>query len=200
MPEPRNAETRERILEGAAVAVARHGLAKLDMADVSQTAGVSRGTVYRYFPSRGDLLTQLARREGERLRAGLVEALERAPAGPERILAAFRNGVELVREHRALQRLLETDPAFVLRALRAQLPGIKAQLGPILEPLLADTNLVRRGSASAAQLVDWTLRLMISAYLFPDPHPDEMTRGITAVYRALLTEPSPAPARKRRKQ
>src|SRR5262245_35161324 len=59
----RPAATRERILDGAARALARHGLAKLGMQDVSQQAAVSRGTLYRYFPNRDDLLTTLARHE-----------------------------------------------------------------------------------------------------------------------------------------
>ena len=52
--------TRERILDGAMAAIARHGLAKLGMSDVSVSAGVSRGTLYRYFPSREELLRDLA--------------------------------------------------------------------------------------------------------------------------------------------
>ena len=47
-----NLRTRERILDGAMAAIARHGLSKLGMSDVSHSAGVSRGTLYRYFPSR----------------------------------------------------------------------------------------------------------------------------------------------------
>ncbi|MBM4265442.1 MAG: TetR/AcrR family transcriptional regulator [Deltaproteobacteria bacterium] len=199
MAEIRTLETRERILEGAAVAVARHGLAKLDMADVSQSAGVSRGTIYRYFPSRRDLLMHMARREGELLRERLLEELESVPAGAERLAVALRHAIAATREHPALQRLLETDPAFVLRALRVQLPGIKAQLGPILEPLLADTSLVREGGISAASLVDWMLRLMVSAYLFPDPDPEEMPRVVGAVYRALTSEEG-APRRTARRR
>jgi AcrR family transcriptional regulator len=55
--------TRERILDGAVQAVALHGLSKLGMSDVSRSAGVARGTVYRYFASRDELLNALAARE-----------------------------------------------------------------------------------------------------------------------------------------
>lgn len=178
-------DTRDRILDGAAQAIALHGLAKLDMGDVSHSSGVSRGTLYRYFPTRDRLLVELARHEGERLRARMHAAIAEAPAGPERILVAAEHATRHVREHPVLQRILETDPAFVLRALREQFPLIKAELEPMLGPLLAETALARGGIATAQQLLDWTVRLMISAYLFPDDHPDGMARGLTATYQVL---------------
>src|SRR5579885_3233177 len=49
-------ETRDKILEGARQAISVHGLKRVGMSDVSDAAGVSRGTLYRYFPSREQLL------------------------------------------------------------------------------------------------------------------------------------------------
>ena len=191
-------DTRDRILDGAVEAVARHGLAKLDMRDVSATSGVSRGTLYRYFPGRRALLAELARREGLRFKAEMLAAIEAAPRGPERILVALQHATRHVREHRALQRLLETDPAFVLRGLRAELPRIARELQPVLGPLLADVEPVRRGVATAEQLVEWMLRLMISAFLLPASDPDDMARGLTATYRVLTAHPSPQARRRKR--
>ena len=73
--------TRARILEGAATAVARHGLAKLDMSDVSAISGVSRGTLYRYFPNRDALLAEYA---------------ARTPAGPVLTPADVANAIYLL--------------------------------------------------------------------------------------------------------
>lgn len=190
--------TRDRILDGAVEAVARHGLAKLDMRDVSTTSGVSRGTLYRYFPGRGALLAELARREGMRFKAEMLAAIEAAPAGPERILVALQHATRRVHGHRALQRLLETDPAFVLRGLREQLPRIAREFEPVLGPLLADVEPVRRGVATTEQMVEWTLRLMISAFLLPVRDPDEMARGLAATYRVLTAHPSPRARRRTR--
>jgi AcrR family transcriptional regulator len=182
--------TRERILDGAAKAVARHGLAKLDMRDVSVSSGVSRPTLYRYFPRRDVLLAHLAQREGLRLRERMLRAIEEAPRGPERILVALEHATRHVGEHPVLQRLLETDPGFLLRGLRLYFPSVKADLGHVLGPLLQETQLVRRGIVTTEQLIDWMLRLMVSAFLLPHAEPDAMTEGLTAVYR-ILTAPSP---------
>jgi AcrR family transcriptional regulator len=179
-------DTRDRILDGATDAIARHGLAKLEMRDVSVASGVSRGTVYRYFPSRHALLAELSAREGLRFKQEMLEAIESAPPGPERLLVALQHAVRRVRGHPILQRLLETDPALVLRALRAQFPQIKADFHHLLAPLLGDLALVRQGAVDGDQLVDWMMRLMVSAFLLPPSCPDEMIEGLTAVYRVLV--------------
>jgi len=190
--------TRERILDGAAAAVALHGLAKLDMADVCAGAGLSRGTIYRHFPNRDAILAALAEREGLRLKERMLAAIADAPAGQERILVALRLFVEHVNEHPALQRLLETDPALVLRELRARFDALRAEFAQVLVPLLRRVDLVRHEIVTAEQLVDWMMRLMVSAFLFPDPRPGETARSLTALYRSLSAELA-APAKPRRR-
>jgi TetR/AcrR family transcriptional regulator, repressor for uid operon len=181
---PNDPPTRDRILDGAVDAAARHGLAKLGMGDVSVSAAVSRGTVYRYFPNRRALLRALARREGRRFQERVAEAVRGAPPA-ERIRVAIEHATRHAREHPVLRRIVDTDPAFVLQALRREYPAIRATIHDLLAPLLRDTEPVRRGIASEDQLVDWLTRVMISAFLLPDPSPDEMTRGLTAIYRLL---------------
>ena len=181
--------TRDRILDGAMRAVARHGLVKLRMGDVSQSAGLSRGTVYRYFPNREKLLDELARREADRFQKQLLAELEKAEPKEERIRVALLYAARLASEHPVLRRLLETDSAFVLGFIREQLPVVRAVIHELLAPVLEESSLVRAGIATPQQLVDWLTRVMISAYLFPDPHPDEMVRALAAVHRALTVTP-----------
>src|SRR5271169_2657912 len=117
-----NPRTRARILDGALQAIARHGLSKLGMSDVSEYAGVSRGTLYRYFPGREELLQSLATFESERFQQRLGEALRSTPPGAARLRIALQHVTGYVNEHPAIQRLIENEPAFVLRYLRAQFP------------------------------------------------------------------------------
>lgn len=196
-----SARTRERILDGAATAVARHGLAKLEMSDVSASSGVSRGTLYRYFPNRDVLLDALASHEARLFKERMLAAIEQTPPGPERIRVALEHATRHVREHAGLQRMLETDPAYVLAGLREQFDSLKEDFGALLGPLLQESELVRARVVTADQLVDWTMRLMVSAYLLPEQRPDEMTQGLTAVYRILtarLDARATAPAARRR--
>jgi AcrR family transcriptional regulator len=187
-----NPRTRARILDGALQAIARHGLAKLGMSDVSEHAGVSRGTLYRYFPSREELLQSLAAAESERFQRRVVEAVRGAPMGEARLRAALQHVARYVNEHPAIPRLIETEPAFVLRYLRDQFPALCAATGSFLAPLLAETRPIRRGVATTEQLVEWLTRMMISAVLFPAADPDGMARSLTAVY-GLLSSSAPEP-------
>jgi AcrR family transcriptional regulator len=188
-PDPRE-RTRARILDGAAEAVARHGLSKLDMGDVSESAGVSRGTVYRYFRGRDELLAELSVHESLRFWEGCIEGLRGAPSPEARIRLLLLRATRQVAEHPALQRLLETDPAFVLGAVQRQFPTIRAQLHEVLAPHLEATALVEGGVVELDQLVDWLTRLLITVFLIPGPR-DETDRGLAALF-GLLTAPERA--------
>ena len=188
-----NPQTRARILDGALQAIGCHGLAKLGMNDVSEHAGVSRGTVYRYFPSREALLQSLAAFEAARFQQRVGEALRSAPPGADRLRIVLQHVARYVNEHPAIPRLIENEPAFVLRYVRQQFPQLCAATAAVLAPVLGGTRPVRQNVATTAQLIDWFTRMMISAVLFPDPDPDGMARGLTAVY-GLLVAPATRPA------
>jgi AcrR family transcriptional regulator len=189
--------TRERILDGAMRAIARHGLTKLGMNDVSESAGVSRGTLYRYFPSREELLESLAEHESRRFRQSVDDALRAAPAGETRLEVALRQVARYAREHPAIRRIVETEPAFVLGYLRDEFPALRAITYELFAPVLGETRPVRVGAVTAEQMVDWLTRVMISAVLLPDPEPEQMARGLTAVYRLLATPSASRPRIKR---
>ena len=52
-------EARRRLLDAAGHCIVRRGNAQIRMAEVADEAGVSRSTVYRYFPGRDDVLLEL---------------------------------------------------------------------------------------------------------------------------------------------
>jgi len=49
---------------------------------------------------------------------------------------------------------------------------------------------VREGVVTAEQLVGRITRMMVSIFLFPDPHPDEMAASMKAIYPILAIEPA----------
>jgi AcrR family transcriptional regulator len=200
MPVDLNLRTRERILDGAMAAIARHGLSKLGMSDVSLSAGVSRGTLYRYFPNREELLQSLATFETARFQARVEAALRDAPGDASQLEAALQLVTRYVQEHPAIRRIIATEPAFVLEYLRGQFPALCAVVGTFVAPLLAQTEPVRTGLVTTEQMVDWMTRVMISAVLFPDTDPNRMAHGLTAVYRLMAGAPAPARRRRRRKE
>jgi AcrR family transcriptional regulator len=177
--------TEERLLDAALVSVARHGLSKLTMADVSAVAGVSRGTAYRYFPNVEALLCRLGQREASRFEQRVWEAMEQTPPGPQRLQVVLEYAAGLARDHPLVHRLPETDPGLVLVALRERFPSLLAAFERLLAPLLAETSWVRAGAVSQRTLANWTARVLVSNFLFPDPEPEAMAASLANVHRML---------------
>lgn len=63
----KRAETRERLFEAALVEFREFGLAAAQVDRIAKAAGVVRGTFYFHFPSKDDVLLELARRISERI-------------------------------------------------------------------------------------------------------------------------------------
>lgn len=185
-----HADTHERILDGAVRAVLRHGLGRLAMRDVGRYAGVARGTVYRHFANREALLEEMAQREGERFMRQWKETLAAAPP-EERLQVAFAWPARFAREYPLLQKLVESDPDFVLRSVRESYPAVRQTLAQLLGPVMAESALARRGLVSVDQLVDWASRVLISAFLIPEEEPESIARGLAAVHRTLTDDIRP---------
>lgn len=59
MARPRSEEKRLALLNAAAQTVAEHGLAAAPTSMIAKKAGVAEGTLFRYFPTKDDLLNDL---------------------------------------------------------------------------------------------------------------------------------------------
>ena len=160
------AATRDRILEGALAALGRVGPRRLTMSDVSDRAGLSRGTVYRYFPTKEDLLAVLAEYEQDRFADGLRRALEED--GPDPSLAAVVEYIiNYLRQHPALPLMIDVEPEFVLAFLRRQLPVFHRITEELLGPVMSNARPVREGILTVAELNELLLRVVLSVFLVP---------------------------------
>ncbi|MGP3983785.1 TetR/AcrR family transcriptional regulator [Streptomyces sp. KR80] len=87
-------EARRRIVEAATACIDRVGLAKTSLSDVAAEAGVTRQTVYRYFPSLADILRAVALAGVEefagRMERHLASSGSAAEAAVESVVFAVR--------------------------------------------------------------------------------------------------------------
>jgi AcrR family transcriptional regulator len=83
----RLAEREQTIVDAARSAAAAGGMAAVQIAAVAESAGIAAGTVYRYFPSKNDLVAALMNAVAERELAAMRAAADAAP-GPLSALAA----------------------------------------------------------------------------------------------------------------
>ena len=82
--------TVDLILEAARRAIAERGPGKLTLSAVASAAGISRPTLYRWFPTKADLLAAIAAYEEERFDIGLQQVIDAHRAPRRRLDAALR--------------------------------------------------------------------------------------------------------------
>src|SRR6266496_2508059 len=152
---PRYDRTAAAILDAAAHALSEHG-SSTNMADVAAAAGVSRATLYRYYPDREALLDALASHALSEAAARLADAgLDRAPVeqAVERIVRALtavgdRYAV-LVREQ------VQGDPGEIERLVAAPMRAVFARgigSGLLRQDIPADVLLELFGGTLVAAL------------------------------------------------
>jgi AcrR family transcriptional regulator len=163
-------EVTSRVVEGALRAIARFGLTKLTVDDVAREAGISRATLYRYFPGRGAVLAAVVESETARLQRGLDDALADATSLSEALAAVAGFGAAAFVGHEALQHLLATEPGTVL-------PHLCFSGADTLLRVAADRiapHLCRfMGPLEARRTGELLARIVLSYALAPPPGPTE---------------------------
>lgn len=120
--------TTERILEATLEVLARSGPRKLSLSDVAATAGVSRPTLYRWYPSKEDLLEAFGRYEQEKYDAGIADAVA-GLEGEARLEAVLRFIVKFQHSY-SLRRLVDVEPEHVVHQMTRVLPIMRKRLLP----------------------------------------------------------------------
>jgi AcrR family transcriptional regulator len=109
----RLAARRSAILAAARDAAAEGGMAAVQIAPVAARANVAAGTVYRYFPSKSDLISELIAEVSRDELAAIRRAADAAP-GPSSALAAAVTTVAVhVLSHRKLAWGILAEPVDV---------------------------------------------------------------------------------------
>ena len=113
---------RERILEIAKEAFARHG-ANASLDEIAKRVGVGPGTLYRHFPTRGELLQAVYRAELEKL-AAAEQKLSQTMAPTEALRAWLLLFVDAIAAKQLIAPALNTllgDPKKVFEASYAKM-------------------------------------------------------------------------------
>lgn len=86
---PQQAATRARILGVATGLFYANGVHAVGVNEIAARAHASKLSLYRYFPSKDELVTAMLTEHSERIHAWLRRHTADAPAGPERVLSVF---------------------------------------------------------------------------------------------------------------
>jgi AcrR family transcriptional regulator len=187
VPGPFNA-TEERILDATLRLLGRRGVRRLAMSEISEAAGISRGTLYRYFPSKEHVLIGVAAYDEQRFTDGMAKALAPVPDALARVEAFVAFSFDYIREHPA-RAVFEIEPEFVLGFLLQRLPQLRGALIEQLGDALDSVPAVASGELTRDQLADIVVRLFASSFIIPESDERDLVRSITIMLLPARAEP-----------
>ena len=171
--------TAETILEAAQRSIRRRGRQKLSLSAVALEAGVSRPTVYRWFPTKALLLAALTAHEVEQFDRGLQQLAD-DHADPA---ARFDVGVRYVvtyLDDTIGPDAISADPAFALQSLADSLGPHVESVARVLGDALDQIPAVGSGALTREQGAEMVLRIAYSHYLVPNPDTERLLGTLRA--------------------
>ena len=93
---------RQILVEAAAEVFAKQGFAKTRVADISECAGVGKGTVYEYFSSKEELFFAVFEWIKDEIRSRVDAVVDDATPAREVLTAIFRTSADIITEHREI--------------------------------------------------------------------------------------------------
>ncbi|WP_189094615.1 TetR/AcrR family transcriptional regulator [Nocardia jinanensis] len=178
-------QTWERILDGALVALARRGQHKFSMTDVCAESGVSRGTLYRYFASKEDVIAAVEERLETSLREHLTTAIAERPEPADRLAVIAEAMVRHRAEFPAMELLTRTEPGMVLDRLASRFDALVALMQECLHPALAQSAQVQQGAVTKEQVARIVVLCGISFSTLP-PSASTSIEELTSTLEGLL--------------
>jgi AcrR family transcriptional regulator len=117
--------TRERLLEATYECIARDGIAETSLETAARAAGVSRATLYRYFPGgREELVGEVITWETMRFFGRLADAVADAPDVETLLVEGIVFARRSIDSHEVLQRILGAEPELLTPQLGVDTPRI----------------------------------------------------------------------------
>lgn len=155
----------EQVVEATYQCIARFGISKTTVEDVVRASGVSRASIYRYFPGgRDQLVRETVGREIGRFLTDLGDQVRNESDLAVLLARALRLAHQAVREHDLLQTILRTEPERLLGLLTTEatrsVPFIAAFLEPYLEREVAAGRL--RDGVSPQRAADYLARMFVT--------------------------------------
>jgi AcrR family transcriptional regulator len=174
---PSRSTSREAILAATRRAIVERGPGRLTLSAIASAAGVSRPTLYRWFPTKTDLLAAIVVYEEEQFDVGLRDVVS-AHRSPARRLDAALHYLVTYLDGSLGPDPIGADPQFALQSLARSLPVQVESLVRLLGDAFQQVPAVRTGALSSEEAAELFLRLAYSQYLVPDPAPEVLLANL----------------------
>jgi AcrR family transcriptional regulator len=174
----RQAERHDAIVAAAAEAASEGGMAAIQIAPVAARAGIAAGTVYRYFPSKTELVGALVASSAEREIEAVRRAAEAAPGPLSALAAAIATFAGRAARDRRLAWAMIAEPADAeTDAMRlAYRKGLAEQFEALVRAAVAGGHLPEIDAALAVPALIGALLEGLAGPLAPDAEDDAKVR------------------------
>jgi AcrR family transcriptional regulator len=174
-----DSEPRQRILEATYACVARWGLSKTTVEDAAREAGLSRATIYRYFPGgRDELVDAVVSWQYLRFFGRLYEEVQGAASLEEVLEKGLVFARQQLLEHEVLQKVLQTEPEVLLPKLTVEANRTVRLISGFLVPYLHEHGLP--DGLAVHEAADFLARMILSYISAPGrwdlSDPDDVRR------------------------
>jgi AcrR family transcriptional regulator len=187
---------RQRILEATYACVARWGLSKTTVEDAAREAGLSRATVYRYFPGgRDELIDAVVSWQYLLFFVRLYEEVHGATSLEEVLERGLVFARRSLLEHEVLQKVLETEPDVLMPKLTVESNRTVGLIAGFLVPYLHEHAVAPE--VEVHQAAEFLARMILS-YIASPGHWDlgdaeqVATLVRTELLAGVVAEPRPA--------
>lgn len=155
-----------KILSGALDAIAERGVRRLSMSDIIEASGVSRGTMYRYFSNKEDVLAAVAEFVCTGFETGMREAAEGIEDPIERFRQVMLFYARYTNEN-SPDRVFEVEPRFHLSFFRSRFNRYKVAVYSALQPTFEYLEAKLGKKINTEGFVEVLVRLQLSTLLVP---------------------------------
>jgi len=188
--------TRQRILEATYACVARWGLSKTTVEDAAREAGLSRATVYRYFPGgREELVDAVVSWQHVLFFVRLYQEVHGATSLEEVLDRGLTFARRSLLEHEVLQKVLETEPEVLMPKLTVESNRTVGLIAGFLVPYLHEHGMAE--GVEIQEAADFLARMILS-YISSPGHwdlgdPEQVATLVrTELLAGVVAEPRPA--------
>ena len=141
---------RERLMTEGKELFTRYGLQKTNVAELTEAAGIAKGSFYSFFPSKEALYFEIFRQEEQQLRERVVETLNpEEPLTRDRFRLFLKQAFRLIDENPFIRRIyLHEDYDRLIRGLPQEYHDEHTTedidyLRPLIEQWQADGSMIR---------------------------------------------------------
>lgn len=169
------------ILDATLRAITKGGLRGLSITEICREAQISRGTVYRYFSNRAEVLEFLGEHMVKRYEGALAAAIATEPKIEDRfrvvVWTMFRQ-----RHHPVAIQMAEAEADFLLAFFKKEFPRLVRITADALGTAVEESPPVRAGVLTRLQVAEILLRISTAASILPEGAPDDLPKVLSELW------------------